>query len=173
MALQAKTRRVCFDAMLLGLSLVLSYLEAALPLSLLISLPGFKLGLANIIITLTFAAVSPYDAAVVSVGRILIMGLLFGNASSFFFSVCGGIMSYAMLWLLTYFGKKHFSFIGISVGCAAAHNVGQIFAAVFIFGSGIILNYLPILLIAAVIFGSLTGMLLEFLMPHFNRFYNN
>lgn len=167
MVLQGKIKRLCLDAVLLSLSLVLSYLEATLPLTVLIPLPGFKLGLTNIIVTMVFVAVSPYDAAVISLCRILIMGLLFGNAQSFFISICGGLLSYVGLWLLACFFKRFFSIVGISIGCAALHNLGQLTAAAILFTTDVILGYLPALLIAALIFGSLTGMLLKLILPRF------
>ena len=167
MVLRGKIKRLCLDAVLLSLSLVLSYLEAILPITLLIPLPGFKLGLANIIVTMAFVTVSPYDAAAISLCRICIMALLFGNAQSFFFSLCGGLLSYAGLWLLVRLGKRFFSIVGVSVGCAALHNLGQLTAAAILFTTDVILGYLPALLIAALIFGSLTGMLLKLILPRF------
>ncbi len=151
--------------MLLVLCLMLSYLEAILPLDAWIPLPGFKLGLCNILITLVFVALSPIDAAVISLSRILLMGLLFGNMASFTFSLCGGILSYLGLWIFARAGKKLFSMVGVSVGCAALHNIGQLIAAMFWFSADTVWGYLPFLLIAALIFGSLTGSLLVLLLP--------
>ena len=165
MAYRDKIRRLCLNAMLLGIALLLSYLEAILPLTVWIPLPGFKLGLANILVTLVFVILSPWDAALLSLSRICIMGLLFGNLSSFTFSLCGGILSYLGLCLLIPGYRKIFSMIGISVGCAALHNLGQLLAATAWFGSGVLFGYLPILLIAALVFGSITGIFLQILLP--------
>ncbi len=167
MASRDNIRRLCMNAMLLGIALLLSYLEAVLPLSLWLPLPGFKLGLANILVTLVFVAVSPWDAAVISICRISVMGILFGNAASFAFSLGGAVLSYGGLWLLARAGKRHFSMIGVSVGCAALHNMGQLLVAAAWFGTDVILGYLPMLLLAAVLFGSVTGILLELLLPRF------
>ena len=162
-------RRLCLDAMLLSAALLLSYLEVILPLTVWIPLPGFKLGLANIMVTFAFVAVSPRDAAVISLSRILLMGLLFGNAASLMFSLCGGLLSYAGLWLFVYAGKRIFSMIGVSVGCAALHNFGQLVAAAVVFGTGTILSYLPMLLVAALAYGTVTGVLLQLLLPRFEQ----
>lgn len=169
MAYRDKIRRLCLDAMLLGIALLLSYLEAVLPLTVWIPLPGFKLGLANILVTLVFVAISPWDAALVSLCRICMMGLLFGNAASFSFSVCGGVLSYLGLWLLARAGRRLFSMVGVSVGCAALHNLGQLLAASVWFGTEVILGYLPMLLIASLLFGSVTGILLLAILPRFAR----
>ncbi len=164
-SLQAdRTRRLCLDAMLCVVALLLSYLESLVPLGLLIPLPGFRLGLANVAVMVVFCLLSPVDAAVISAMRILIMGLLFGSVTSLYFSALGGLCSFCMLLLLRTVGKK-LSFIGASVLSAAAHNTGQILAAVTLFGSALIPSYLPWLLMASVIFGSAVGALLNLLIP--------
>ena len=169
MAYRDKIRRLCLNAMLLGIALLLSYLEAILPLTVWLPLPGFKLGLSNILITLVFIVLSPWDAAILSICRISIMGILFGNLSSFTFSLCGGILSYLGLWLLVPGRNKLFSMVGICVGCAALHNIGQLLAATVWFGTNVIFGYLPILLIAGLLFGSITGVLLQILLPRLTK----
>lgn len=160
-------RRLCLDAMLLGVALLLSYLESVLPLSVWIPLPGFKLGLCNILITVAFVSVSPRDAAGISLCRILLMGMLFGNVSSLWFSLCGGVLAHMGLWILAQSGRRWFSMIGVSVGCAAMHNVGQLLAAGTLFGFGVVISYLPMLLIASLVFGTVTGLLLQAFLPRF------
>ncbi len=169
MARRVSLKRLCLDAMLLAVSLLLSYIEAILPLNVWLPLPGFKLGLCNIVITLVFVMLSPADAGAVSLARIFIMGLLFGNVQSLSFSLCGGILSYAGLWLFARLSKNIFSMVGTSVGCAALHNVGQLFAAALWFGSGAAWAYLPVLLVAALIFGTVTGALLQIILPRLTR----
>lgn len=160
-------RRLCLNAMLLGVALLLSYLESVLPLTAWLPLPGFKLGLCNILITVAFLCCSPRDAGIISASRILLIGLLFGNAVSLLFSVCGGLLSYVGLWLFARAGRRYFSMIGVSVGCAMMHNIGQLIGAWMLFGSGIVFSYLPMLLIASLIFGTVTGILLHLLLPRF------
>ena len=57
------------------------------------------------------------------------------------------------------------SFLGVSVLCAAAHNCGQIIAAATLFGSSLITSYLPLLLIASVVYGGIVGALLNLCIP--------
>ena len=163
-----RTRRICLDALLIAVAMMLSYLEVLLPLNALIPLPGFRLGLANLAVLLVFCLISPVDAAVVSFVRILLMGLLFGSATSLYFSALGGLFSFLMLISLSKFGKRC-SFLGASVLCAAAHNCGQITAAVTLFGTSVILSYLPVLLIAAVICGGIVGSLLNLCVPKLQK----
>ena len=161
-------RRLCIDAMLCVLAMMLSYLEAILPLHLLLPIPGFRLGLANVVIVAVFCLFKPIDAFAVLSVRVLLMGLLFGSPTSLYFSVMGGIFSFAVLMLAKYLCKKC-SFIGVSILCAAAHNVGQIIAAVTIFGGALITTYLPALLVASAVYGGVVGVLLNLLLPRLQK----
>lgn len=166
----SRIKRLCLDAMLLGVALMLSYLETLLPLGAVLPLPGFRLGLANLVVVAVFCLISPIDALVVSAMRILIMGLLFGSVTSLYFSALGGLCSFLMLILLSKIGRGC-SYFGVSVLCAAAHNTGQIIAAVTLFGVSLIPSYLPALLIASVIYGGMVGSLLNLCMPRLSALF--
>lgn len=157
-------RRVALDAMLCAFCMILSYLEVLVPFELFLPLPGFRLGLCNFAVLAIFCLLSPVDAAIVSAMRILLMGLLFGTATSFYFSLMGGILSFLMLFVLRAL-KTHCSFLGVSILSAAAHNTGQIIAAVTLFGVSLIPSYLPFLLLASVLYGGLIGLLLNIAIP--------
>ena len=162
------TRRICIDAMLCVLAMMLSYLEAILPLNLLVPIPGFRLGLANVVIVAVFCLFKPIDAFAVLSVRILLMGILFGSPTSLYFSAMGGLFSFAVLMLAKYLCKKC-SLIGVSILCAAAHNTGQVIAAVTIFDAALITTYLPALLLASAVYGGIVGVLLNLLLPRLQK----
>ncbi len=163
-----RTRRLCLDAMLLCVALMLSYIESMLPT--LLPLPGFRLGLANFAVTVAFCLYTPIDAAIISFMRISIMGILFGSVTSLWFSFLGGLLAFFMLLLLSKAGNR-MSFVGVSVLCAVAHNIGQLTAAAVLFGSSVILSYLPYLLFAAAVFGSVVGVLLDLCVPRLQKLF--
>ena len=165
----ARIVRLCRDAAFLCAALMFAYLETMFPLSLLIPLPGIKLGLANVLITAVFFWYSPLDAGVVSALRVAIAALLFGSVTSFFFSALGALAAYLALWLCRLFIIRFCSFIGISVLAAAAHQIGQITAASLLFRSAAPLAYLPVLLCVAVLTGSVTGLLLNLMAPRLEK----
>lgn len=154
-------RRLCRDAMLAGVALLLSYLEALLPLNAWIPLPGFRLGWANLAVMLTFFLVGRVDAAAVSALRVLAVNLLFGGATTLWFSVCGAILSYAALWLGERLLHRFCSMIGWGILSAVGHNIGQLMAATLLFGTGAVWHYLPFLLVASVVFGGAGGWILN------------
>ena len=54
-------------------------------------------------------------------------------------------------------GAKKLSIFGVSIAGAAAHNCGQVAAAMLTLGSAAPLAYLPFLLLVSVFTGALTG----------------
>ena len=151
MALSDKgARRLVLLALLLCTALILSYVEALIP-------TGFlRLGLANIAVMLTSFLLSRREGLLVMLCRVVISSILFGSAASLAFSLCGGFLAWCVMAALKpIYGK--ISLIGVSVLAAAAHNVGQVLAAVLVLGSPAPLGMLWWLLLLSVPAGLLTG----------------
>ena len=134
-----KTKALALCAVLVALALGLSYLERFLPLQMAVPLPGVKLGLANIVtlMALYFLGTRP---AVTILGLRCVLGSLFG----------GGLSALARR-------IPALSVYGVSVLGAAAHNLGQICAAMVLLGSVYVISYLPFLLAVSVLTGLATG----------------
>lgn len=154
-----KLIRLAENAALLIGALALSYIEAILPLTAVILPPGVKLGLANLCVILAAGKNGLYDAAAVSLARVMLSAILFGSVSSLAFSFGGALCSLLILALARPLVGRVCSWIGVSVLCAAAHNVGQIAVASFWLHTGAVFVYLPILLLFAVFFGGVIGAL--------------
>ena len=153
MKFSTKTLTTC--AVLAALALALSYMESFFPLALVIPLPGVKLGLANIVTVYALYALGAPSALAVLVVRCLLGSLFAGNASALIFSLLGGLC--AMLVMIALHALPRLSVYGVSVGGAAAHNAGQVAAAMLTLGSAVPLVYLPFLLVVSVFTGALTG----------------
>ena len=137
-----------------SLALILSYVELLIPINL--GIPGMKLGLANLLVVILLYKCGPRDALLLSVIRILLSGLIFGNMFSIFYSL-GGLLSLAVMVFLKKTGQ--FTVAGISIGGGASHNVGQLLVAMFVVQTYQVGYYLPVLLIAGVITGAVIGIL--------------
>ena len=138
-----------------SLALILSYVELLIPIN--FGIPGMKLGLANLLVVILLYKGCPRDALLLSVIRILLSGLIFGNMSSIFYSLGGGLLSLAVMVFLKKTGQ--FTVAGISIGGGASHNVGQLLVAMFVVQTYQVGYYLPVLLIAGVITGAVIGIL--------------
>lgn len=170
MRLQVKENKVRIlvrCALLLCIAMVLSYLENILVLRFAL-LPFMKIGLANIIVTLAFFELSTSEAFAVSTMRVIIMGVLFGSMISFFYSAMGTFFAFGGLFLSKWLGKR-VSYIGTSVICACLHNLGQAVVAALFFGLRVASFYLPYLLIFGAVFGTLTGILLNFISQKYKK----
>lgn len=138
-----------------SLALILSYVELLIPIN--FGIPGMKLGLANLLVVILLYKCGPRDALLLSVIRILLSGLIFGNMFSIFYSLGGGLLSLAVMVFLKKTGQ--FTVAGISIGGGASHNVGQLLVAMLVVQTYQVGYYLPVLLIAGVITGAVIGIL--------------
>ena len=138
-----------------SLALILSYVELLIPIN--FGIPGMKLGLANLLVVILLYKGCPRDALLLSVIRILLSGLIFGNMFSISYSLGGGLLSLAVMVFLKKTGQ--FTVAGISIGGGASHNVGQLLVAMFVVQTYQVGYYLPVLLIAGVITGAVIGIL--------------
>ena len=138
-----------------ALAMIFSYIEAIIPVN--IGVPGVKLGLANLVTVVALYKFGVKEAAFISFVRIVIVGLLFGNAMSLVYSLSGGVLSFCGMIILKRF--KGFSEIGVSVFGGVLHNIGQLAAAALMLQTAGILSYLPVLLIAGAATGFIIGIL--------------
>jgi len=151
------SKRIAFCAMFIALALALSIVENYFPIGLLIPVPGIKLGLANIVTLFAIVMLSPWDAILIILVRCLVTGLFTGPVS-LLFSLSGALLAFAVMKGLSFGLGRIFSVVGISMGGAVTHNIGQMIAAVFIMqDTGLIFSYLPFLMIVALFTGALTG----------------
>jgi heptaprenyl diphosphate synthase len=153
--MKISTRSLALCAVLTALALGLSYLENLFPVSLVIPMPGVKLGLANIVTVFALYELGTWPALGILLGRCLLGGVFAGNASTLIFSLMGGLLAMGTMILLKHATKL--SIYGVSVGGAAAHNVGQIGAAMITLGNTAVIGYLPFLLLISLATGALTG----------------
>lgn len=150
------TKQLTACALLAAMALGLSYLENLFPLALAIPLPGVKLGLANIVTVFALYALGAGQAFLILIARCLLGSLFAGNLNALIFSLLGGVSAMAAMTGLS--RLRRLSVYGVSAGGAAAHNCGQVAAAILTLGSMAPLYYLPVLLGVSLLTGGLTGL---------------
>ena len=121
-------RKTAYLGLYCGAAILLSYVEGLIPVF--TAIPGMKLGLPNLAVVTALYFYSWRDAALVSVVRIAVVGLLFGNLFSVCFSLAGGLLSLLLMALVKWTGLLDCT--GVSMVGALGHNVGQIAAAVLL-----------------------------------------
>ena len=154
---KSSAQRVALYGVLIALAMVLSYVEMLIPLP--VGIPGVKPGLANLVVFLALYTMTAREAFLISMVRILLVSITFGNGSAFLYSMAGGILSFLVMWS---FQKKDFLLpVGVSIAGGIAHNVGQLLMAAVILENGAVFTYFPVLLAAGCITGGIIGFLGE------------
>ena len=148
-----KTKRLVLLAMLTAVAMILSYVESLLPS---VGIPGVKMGLANIAVIFALFRFGWKEAAALSLVRVVLVSLLFGSVGAMLYSLAGAVLSLAVMALLR--RTDRFSTVGVSVAGGVAHNAGQILMAMLILQTRQLLGYLPVLAVAGIGGGVLTGL---------------
>ena len=147
------TKKTARYGLLIALAFIFSYIESVIMVP--VPVPGIKLGLANLTAVFALYRLSLRDAASISLTRVLLVSLTFGNAYSLAYSLAGGALSLAVMALLKKTGK--FSIVGVSVAGGVGHNVGQILVAMGVLGTARLAWYLPALLASGTAAGVVIG----------------
>lgn len=150
-----KTPKLALLGMLVALAMVLSWLEAQIPVF--VAVPGMKLGLTNLVVLTALYGLGAKEAVFLNFVRILLVGLTFGNMVSFLYSLAGGIFSGMIMIGLK--RTNRFSVITVSVAGGVFHNVGQILVAMVILETASLVYYLPFLWLGGMVSGLLVGIL--------------
>lgn len=150
---------------MLAFSLILSYIESLLPLA--VGIPGIKLGLPNLLIVILLYLYGAREALLLNLLRIVLSGFMFGNLFAIAYAASGAVVSFTVMYLLKRTGR--FSVTGVSLGGGVFHNVGQMLVAVFVVETYAPIIYLPILLIAGLITGSVIGLISGRVLPYASR----
>lgn len=149
------TKQLAQCALLISLALVLSYMERFFPIQMIIPLPGIKLGLANIVTLVALQCLGSRSAFIVLILRCILGAIFGGGITGLLFSLCGGILAVTVMILAE--KCRIFSIYGVSILGAAAHNIGQICAAMVLMETVYIAAYLPWLLGVSLLTGFATG----------------
>lgn len=157
---------LCRTGVLSAVALVLSIFEGMLP-DLPFVLPGMKLGLSNLAVMLSLELCPLPCALCVAVIKAL-FALLSRGVTAFVMSLIGGLLATIGMFLLVRAKRLHFGCFGIGVFGAFLHNCGQL-AVALVLVSDAVYGYFPILIVSAVITGSVTGLVYYLVMPSLKK----
>ena len=160
-----KTKKVAFLSMCIALSMILSYFESLVPP--LMAVPGVKIGLPNLVMVFMLYKIGGKETAIVSILRVILVGILFGTPLSMIYSLVGATLSLIGMILL----KKTnlFAPVTVSVVGGILHNVGQIATACFVMDTAQIAYYLPVLLITGTIAGVIIGIVAALILKRLDK----
>ncbi|MDR2649044.1 MAG: Gx transporter family protein [Clostridiales bacterium] len=160
---------LALKAVFLAFALAAGFVERWIPFEFLV--PGVKLGLANVVVLSALYLFSWRAALEISLLKCVLIAVFAGTGASFFYSLGGAILSFAIMAPLIQIGREKISPIGISVLGAVFHNIGQILVASFIMRTFAIVTYLPVLLVSGVFTGVTVGIAVKILVKYIGHFW--
>lgn len=149
-----------FAALAIGIHVIESMLPSPIP--------GIKPGLANIITLLVFAVYGFNAASWVSILRVVVGSLIVGTflSPTFALSFSGAVASLLMLYACDHFNRhlhnEKLGLLGIAILMSLSHMATQ-FIVVYIFfiPHKALLDILPIMMTAALVFGAVNGVIAQ------------
>lgn len=148
-------KKTAYLGLFTSLAIIFSYVEFLIPFN--FGIPGIKLGLANGVIIIALYLFGYKEAYLISVLRVILSSLLFGNVFGFLYSITGALLSLMIMSLLKKINK--FSIVGISMTGGVVHNAGQLIVAVIIVHQINVFYYGYILALSGLIMGLLIGLI--------------
>ena len=123
---------------------------------------GMRVGLSNIAIMAAILCINLPSAALLTLLKAA-MVLMTRGAAAGAMSLCGGLAAFAVTALL--FRRSGCSYILISVLGAIAHSMGQLCLSAALMGTVFVFAFAPVLVIASVMTGICTGIVLRAVFP--------
>lgn len=158
---QSLSQRLALLGMFAAVTAALTAVESLLPP---LPIPGARLGLANVALMAAMWLTGPVGGVMVGVCKVLFV-LLTRGVTAAWMAGCGTLLSLAMTALLLPAVKREkLTFVGVSVAAAGCHTVGQLVCAVWMLSTAVV-SYAPLLLVVSTASGTLTGLLLNMVIP--------
>lgn len=151
------TKQIAQYGLLTAMMLVLGLVERQFML--VPGIPGIRLGLSNTVLLYALCLISAKGAWLLMLLKVLLGGFLYAGVSGMFYSLAGGVLS--MLAMLLALRIRGVGLVGISVMGAVAHMAAQLLMSRLLLGSWAALVQAPILMVAAVVTGVLTGLIAQ------------
>lgn len=163
-----QTKKMTTITMLIAISILFHMVESMIPLPL--PVPGFRLGLANIV---GLIALYMFDWKImieVNLMRVLLASLLRGTlfGVGFWLSLCGVALSCLIMILAR--KASPLSIYGVSVAGSVFHSIGQVIAVTYIYQQFFMQAVLPILILLGIPTGLMMALLADMVLKRIHKF---
>ena len=142
------TKKMTTITMLIAISIIFHMVESMIPVP--VPIPGFRLGLANIVGLIALYLFDAKTMFTINVMRVvlasLLRGIIFGTG--FWLSITGVLLNSFVCVIAKQ--KSHVSIYGVSVAGSVFHSIGQVLAVTFIYQQFFMQAILPILTLLAI-----------------------
>ncbi len=152
--MKSRTKKLAYLSVIIATALILSFVESRIPAF--VSIPGIKVGLANIAVIFTLYKFGVKDAICVSLVRVMLVSLLFGTVMSLWYSLAGATLSFLVMLGLKKLTPANT--VSVSLAGGISHNIGQILVACLVLETNVLIYYLPFLILSGVVAGIAVGL---------------
>lgn len=146
-----QTRRMVMLALLTAAGILMQLIESFFPVVMIV--PGYKLGLANICGLYALYAFDIKSMVIVTYLRVILSCLAQGTIFSVPFWMSFAGCTVAMIFMIICYKAKIFSIYGVSVAGAAGHTFGQIAMITFLYQQYFMQLFAPVLLSLSIVSG--------------------
>lgn len=153
--MRERTKKITFLGLFATVALILSYVEAMLP-PIYAAVPGIKVGLPNVVVLFLLYRYGVKEAAAVSLVRLALATLLFGNVTMLWYSLAGAVLSLTVMVIAK--RLRVFSTVGVSVLGGVFHNLGQVLVAMLLLETAEIGYYMFFLAFSGILAGIFIGL---------------
>jgi len=158
-----KTKKMILLANLTAVAIVLGLIESRLNI---ISVPGAKLGLANLVSLIILYLFSYKEALIITITRVILVGVLSGSLGApFWMGLSGGFVSITIMAILK---NIKLSTTVVSLFGSITHQIGQIIVGMYVLGAKEIAMYLYIMVPIGIISGVIIGLIAEKFLIHYD-----
>ena len=155
----SKNQAFSISVIVLSLMLIFSYIEGIFPIN--IGGIGIKIGLSNILTIIGIKILNVKTTLLINIMRLVILGILFGNAIRFAISVIGFSLSFIVMVFII--KRLYFTIITTSIFGAIFHNIGQVIAVAIISKTYLVFSLLPVYIIVGFFTGFIIGIITKLL----------
>ena len=157
--------RVALCGILLGLMLVLGFVESMIPVA--AGVPGIKLGLSNGVLIFAIYMLNIPTAFLLMALKVVLASMMYAGFGALPYSLAGGMLSLVAMALLSRIKGMHP--VTVSMLGGVMHNVGQVGMAMLILRTPRLMYYMAILMLVGLATGALTGICAHQVMKHWKR----
>ena len=146
--MMSKTKKMTTITMLIAISILFHMIESMIPIP--VPIPGFKLGLANIVGLIALYLFDEKVMLEVNLMRVLLASLLRGVlfGTGFWLSLCGTLLSCVACIIAKRYTPM--SIYGVSVAGSSFHAIGQVIAITYIYHQFFMQAILPVLILLGI-----------------------
>ncbi len=123
---RSEIKKIIKISVLTSIAIIFSTIDKYVSSFIFASLPGVKIGLANIIVLMCIFTYDFKDGLIVTLLKSLVAGLLFSGITSYIIGGTASLVSFLLMFITSRLFKKNVGYIGVSLIGGLSHTITQL-----------------------------------------------